>query len=444
MTTITAPPNPAESGHQMYSPPLLRQVGIDSVYLLLGFPLGVLGFVLMIAGLSASAGLLVVLIGLPVLVATVFIARGFAEVERARIAAVMRQPRIRVRYKKAPSTAGRVRRLLTPLADIQSWLDVLHGILRFPVAIAGFVIVVTWWSGAVGGLTYPLWDWTLPHSPGNEELPEALGFADTYQVRITFYLIIGGLFALSLPYLVRGTALVEAWLARALLNGVAALRDQVAGLTEERATAQSQTAAAVSAEATALRRLERDIHDGPQQRLVRLSVDLGRAKQQIGVDPTAARATVDEALTQAREALDELRTLSRGIAPPILTDRGLAAAAGALAARATVPVELDIPKLGRLDALAEQTAYFTIAEALTNVAKHSCATRCLISIERANERLIVTIFDDGAGGAHLSKGHGLAGLADRLHAAGGELWVNSPPDGPTRIRAELPCPTTVH
>jgi signal transduction histidine kinase len=173
-----------------------------------------------------------------------------------------------------------------------------------------------------GGLTYVFWDWALPHNPDNYELPELLGFADTPTNRISFYLIVGIVFTVTLPFVVRGCALVEAWLGRALLTGVAGLRDQVAGLTQDRATARAQTAAAVSAEATALRRLERDIHDGPQQRLVRLAVDLGRAKQQLDGDPDAARRTVDEAITQTREALDELRTLSRGIAPPILTDRG--------------------------------------------------------------------------------------------------------------------------
>ncbi len=112
-------------------------------------------------------------------------------------------------------------------------------------------------------------------------------------------------------------------------------------------------------------------------------MDLGRAKQQLEADPDAARHTVDEAITQTREALDELRTLSRGIAPPILTDRGLAAAVAALAARATVPVSLDVAELDRLPAVAEQTAYFTIAEALTNIAKHSGATHAVVSVQSA-------------------------------------------------------------
>src|SRR5205807_6415281 len=132
-------------------------------------------------------------------------------------------------------------------------------------------------------------------------------------------------------------------------------------------------------EATALRRLERDIHDGPQQRLVRLAMDLGRAEQQFASNPEAARATVAEALTQTRETLDELRALSRGIAPPILVDRGLRAALTALAARSTVPTELDVGPLNhRPEAAVETAAYFVIAEALTNVAKHSRAHRCVI------------------------------------------------------------------
>jgi signal transduction histidine kinase len=240
---------------------------------------------------------------------------------------------------------------------------------------------------------------------------------------------------------VRLCALLEAWLAHALLNGVAGLRDQVALLARDRDAAQAKTAAAVSAEATALRRLERDIHDGPQQRLVRIAVDLGRARQQLTSDPEAAARTVDEALAQTREALDELRTLSRGIAPPILTDRGLAAAVAALAARATVPVDVDVPAdLPRLTPVAEQTAYFTIAEALTNVAKHSGATRASVVVGLHDDRLVTTVTDDGRGGAHVAKGHGLAGLTDRLQAAGGELWISSPPGGPTSVRAEIPHP----
>ncbi len=421
---------------------MIRQLGHDTAYVLIGFPLGIVTFTLVITGLSLGGGLLITVVGLPVLVATLHVSRGFAHLERARIRPVLRRGPTPVSYRQAAPGAGWWRRMFVPLGDGQAWLDTLHGIVRFPISLFAFVVTVTWWSVAASGLTYWFWQQWLPPD-NNDELPALLGFGHGTSGRIVLYTVVGVFCALTLPIAVRSVALAEAWVANSMLTGVARLRAEISGLTVRAETAQSQRAAAMSAEATALHRLERDIHDGPQQRLVRLAVDLGRARQQLdGDDPAAARATVDEALAQARETLDELRTLSRGISPPILTDRGLPAAVAALAARATIPVELDIPAdLGRLHPLAEQTAYFAIAEALTNVAKHSRATRCVVEVRVVGERLEITVTDDGTGGAHLAKGHGLAGLADRVHSAGGELWVSSPDGGPTKIRAELPCPT---
>jgi signal transduction histidine kinase len=421
---------------------MLRQLGHDTAYVLVGFPLAIAAFTIVITGLSAGGGLLVTIIGLPVLVATLYAARGLAHLERARIRPVLRRGPVPVVYKRAAVGAGWWRRMFTQLGDGQAWLDALHAIVRFPISVTAFSIVVTWWSVGLGGITYWFWVQFLP-ADNNDDLPAWLGFGPGIGGRIAFYSVAGIFCMLTLPLVVRWTALAEAWIARVMLTGVASLRNEISGLTVREQAAQSQRVAAMSAESTALHRLERDIHDGPQQRLVRLAVDLGRARQQLdNADQNAARATVDEALAQARETLDELRTLSRGIAPPILTDRGLAAAVAALAARATIPVELDIPAgLGRLHALAEQTAYFAIAEALTNVAKHSRATACVVTVAPVGARLEVTVTDNGLGGAHLAKGHGLAGLADRVHAAGGDLWVSSPEGGPTKIRAELPCPT---
>jgi signal transduction histidine kinase len=420
---------------------LLRQLGVDTAYSLVGFPLAVVSFVLVVTGFALGVGLLITVIGFPVLVGTVYIARGFAHVERARIPAVLRQPRVTPIYKSPGEGAGFWRRMFTPLGDVQSWLDVLHAVVRLPLAIASFTVTVTWWAIVLGGLTRPLWDWAIPQD-NNDELPELLGFGDDTRARLIFYAVVGIFALLTLPFVVRAFALLEAGLARAMLTGVAELRAQVVDLSRGQATAQGRTAAAVAAESIALRRLERDIHDGPQQRLVRLAVDLGRAQQQLDSDPAAARETVAEALSQTREALGELRTLSRGIAPPILVDRGLTAAVSALAARCTVPVELDLPDMPRLDAAAEQAAYFVVAEALTNVAKHSHAAVCRVSMRHADGspgRLDVWVADDGVGGAHVAKGHGLAGLTDRVHAAGGELQVNSPPGGPTELHAGLPC-----
>jgi signal transduction histidine kinase len=420
---------------------MLRQLGHDTAYVLIGFPIAVTAFTLIVTGISLGAGLLITVIGIPVLVATLYVARGFAHLERVRIRPVLHKRPTPIVYKRPQPGAGWWARMFTPLSDGQSWLDSLHAIFRLVISTATFSIAVSWWASALGGVTYWFWQRFLPPN-NNDDLPYWLGFGHTDNGRIAFYSVVGIFTTLTLPLVLRSVAYAQAWLAHIMLNGVAGLRHEISGLTVQAATAQSQRVAAMSAEATALHRLERDIHDGPQQRLVRLAVDLGRARQQLDRDPDAARATVDEALAQARETLDELRTLSRGIAPPILTDRGLPAAVAALAARATIPVELDIPNdLGRLHPLAEQTAYFTIAEALTNVAKHARATRGVIAVRVLGSQLAITITDDGVGGAHLAKGHGLAGLADRIHSAGGELWVSSPEGGPTKIRAELPCPT---
>ena len=246
--------------------------------------------------------------------------------------------------------------------------------------------------------------------------------------------------AATLPLVTRLCVAAQAGLGQVLLWDASALLRRIKGLEQERDTARAQTVAAVTAEAAALRRLERDLHDGPQQRLVRLAMELGRAQHHFDTKPEKVREALADALVQAQEALEELRALSRGIAPPILADRGLRAAVTALAAHCTVPVEIEAGPLDRrLDAAVETAAYFVVAEALTNVAKHSGARRCAIGLRHGGGTLRVWVTDDGAGGAALDKGHGLRGLDDRLHAIGGRLRVTSPDGGPTTITADLPC-----
>jgi signal transduction histidine kinase len=378
--------------------------------------------------------MIVIWVGVPLLAVTLLAARGFATVERAMIPAVLGRAVPVPAYRRAEG--GTVRRLLTPFRDPQCWLDALHGLLSLATGIATFVVTVTFWSVALGGLTYFAWDWTLPDpstDPNNQDLLEVMGLHSTAGTRILFYTAIGLVFALILPFALRGVALLSAQMGRVLLTSRAATQAEMERLSEGRD-------AAVAAEAVALRRLERDIHDGPQQRLVRLQMDLSRAQRQLERDPDAAAATLGEAAGLARETLEELRALSRGIAPPVLADRGLAAALAAIAARSPVPVELavDLPD-GRLAPVTENTAYFVVSEALANIAKHSGATTCRVEVTRVADRLRVTVEDDGAGGAVLAPGHGLAGLADRLFAVDGVLTVDSPRGGPTRLTAELPC-----
>jgi signal transduction histidine kinase len=413
----------------------VRQLGVDTGYVLLGFPLAVASFSIAVTGLSAGVGMLIVLIGLPVLVATVLVARVFADIERLRYPAVLHRPRTRPAYRKAGPGATVWQRLVNPLADGQSWLDVVHALVRFPISIATFCVVISWWATAIAGTSTIAWDWAVPRGPDNTSLAQLIGLGDSTFARVGFQTVVGLACLLTLPLVVRGCALLEAGFARILLTGVAEMRQTITVLTE-------QKSAAASAEAHALRRLERDIHDGPQQRLIRLAMDLGRARQRS--EPGPVRDTLDEAITQTQETLDELRALSRGIAPPVLTDRGLPSALAALAIRCTVPVELVAdPALGtpagRLDPAVETTAYFAVAEALTNVAKHSGATNCWVTVAKGPTRVGVEVVDDGDGGAHVAKGHGLSGLADRVRAGGGTLSVQSPDGGPTTIRVELPC-----
>jgi signal transduction histidine kinase len=412
---------------------ILRQSVMDTAYLVVGFPLGLIAFILTMTLFWLGVGTLVIVAGFPILMTAIFAARLFADIERLRLPSVLHAPARRPRYRSAPAGSGFWRRLFTPLADGQSWLDLTHAFFHWILATIGFCFAVAWWAGGLGGVTSVLWDWSIPRGPGDHDLNTLIGLGSGAGWRIGLSTFIGVVFLVTLPMVLRLWALTNAQFSRVLLNGLAEIQNRVTELSEQRDSA-------MSAEASALRRLERDIHDGPQQRLVRLAMDLGRARHQLDHNPTEVRATLDEALSQARETLDELRALSRGIAPPILTDRGLAAALNALAARGLIPIGLTVdPQLGRLPALTENTAYFVVAEALTNVAKHSRAGFCAVRVARAADRLLISVADDGVGGASVAKGHGLAGLTDRIRAAGGTLTVVSPAGGPTEIRAELPC-----
>ncbi|WP_049567265.1 sensor histidine kinase [Nonomuraea sp. SBT364] len=411
---------------------LMRRVLLDTRYTLVGFPTTVIGFAVALAGLAAGVGSAVVWIGVPVLAGTLMAARGFADAERGWLSDVLKRPPVRPRYKPAPAGAGRFRRIVNPLTSGQSWLDLLHAIVNFPPALLAFVLTLVFWALPITGLTYPIYGLITSRIENNVELPELLGLGEGYLVNSIFYVALGLLFLLIMPFTVRGAALLRAGLGRALLTGVAELQERIDDLAQGRA-------AAVSAEANALRKLERDIHDGPQQRLVSLAMELSRAQRQLAKDPEAAQATLTSAISATRETLDELRALSRGIAPPILSDRGLAPLLAALAGRSIVPVELDVSATDRYEAAVENAVYFVVAETLTNVAKHSKATVCTVRLTHTGSSLLLTIVDDGVGGAHVAKGHGLAGLADRLRAVDGEFEVRSPDGGPTVIAAEVPC-----
>jgi signal transduction histidine kinase len=186
------------------------------------------------------------------------------------------------------------------------------------------------------------------------------------------------------------------------------------------------------------RRLERNLHDGAQQRLVSLALQLRMVEGSFEANPARARQDLAEAREQLKHALEELRELARGIHPAILTDGGLAPALSALAHRAPLPVEIDEMPDERLPEPVEAAAYYFIAEAITNVAKHAHASHVSVSVLRDNGRVLVRVADDGVGGANPGAGSGLHGLADRVEALHGHLRVESPPGGGTRLEARIP------
>jgi signal transduction histidine kinase len=188
------------------------------------------------------------------------------------------------------------------------------------------------------------------------------------------------------------------------------------------------------------RRLERDLHDGAQQRLVSLRLLLRLAREKLGPDAGEAGLLLDRSRQELDEALKELRELARGIHPTVLADRGLGAAVEALAHRAPLPVEVGEPPAQKLPEQVELAAYFVVSEALTNVAKHASATQASVTMTKSNGRLAIEISDNGVGGADTDLGTGLRGLIDRLAAIEGQLEVDSKPGRGTTVRASIPCP----
>ena len=407
-----------------------RQVLLDAGYNVSAFAVAVPAFVIAVTGVALGVGLTVVVVGLPILALTVHASRGFAHLERLRLRSMLGRTAPRPSYAEAGPEAGAVRRVLTPLRDPGSWLDVIWSLVGFVTGTVAFAVTIGWIAGALGGLTYWFWQRFIPYGPDNVTLAELIGLGRGREPESWLNFGIGIVALLTLPLVVRLMALMHSSVGTALLCSRAELQREVR-------RAQGGRDAARIAEADSLRRLERDIHDGPQQRLVRLQMDLGRAGKQIDQDPAQARATIDGALQQARDAVDELRSLSRGIAPPVLVDRGLGAALHEAFARSPFPVHARVELDGPLPPHLETTVYFVVSEALTNVAKHSGASRVDVAVQQVGRRVRVEITDDGVGGAQVGKGHGLAGLEQRVRAADGTLAISSPPGGPTSLQAEV-------
>lgn len=410
---------------------LFRRLLLDSGYALSSFLLVVPAFSLVIAGLAAGAGTLVVAgVGLAILVATSYVARGFATVERIRLRSMLGMAAPQPSYLRPVAGDGRIRAVLTPLRDVQTWLDVLWCVLALATGLFAFALTVGWWALTLGGLTYWFWQRFITFDAESKGLAEILGFGEGRTPESLLNLAIGVVALITLPLVVRLAAGLHASVARVMLCSRVELLGRVDRVEASRESAHR-------AEAHSLRRLERDIHDGPQQRLIRLGMDLGRAKLQLADDPATAAVTIDSAVAQTREAVEELRALSRGIAPPLLVDRGLAAALRDMASGQQIPVEVTVSAPDDLALPVQTAAYFVVAEALTNIAKHSHAVRAQVGVHATGDRLVIAVDDDGRGGAQVTAGRGLDGLRQRLDGVDGSLSVASPDGGPTRLRAEV-------
>jgi signal transduction histidine kinase len=322
----------------------------------------------------------------------------------------------------APSrtAGGWAARLLRPWRSAGTWRQLGYHLLAVVVGGAGGALVAACWlalplSLGFAGVLWSLAGW----GPG----------AALSAIPLAAALL------LAAPWVALGVTRADEVLARALLGPGRA--EELALRVESLARSRAEIVAATDAER---RRIERDLHDGAQQRLVSLAMHLGMARATLTDASEPARQAIAEAHDEALQALAELREFVRGLHPAVLNDRGLDAALSGIAARAPMPVRLRVEVAARCSPSVEAVAYFVVSEALTNVAKHAHATSCEVTVERGGDVLRIVVSDDGVGGASEGGGgSGLRGLAQRAAAVDGTLEVDSPVGGPTRITVELPC-----
>jgi signal transduction histidine kinase len=312
-----------------------------------------------------------------------------------------------------------------------TWRRLCYHLFAAPLlAVAAAVAVCAWLAGLFYGLGY-CYAWAL----GQNSLLYRATYASTaHHHPFGIFLTLAGIASLfAAPWLTAGAAAADARLARALLGPSRAdeLEHRVQQLTQTRA-------GVVDAADAERRRLERDLHDGTQQRLVSLAINLGMARAQAGT-PDEARQAIAEAHEEAKAALAELRDLIRGLHPAVLEDRGLDAALSGVAARMPIPVRLTVDLPRRPAPVIEAVAYFLVSEGLANIAKHSQASEAAVFVQRAGDRLHVIVTDDGVGGADPARGTGLAGLARRAASVDGTFEIDSPHGGPTLLTVDLPC-----
>lgn len=407
----------------------------ESCYAFTAGTLGFGTFLMLPIGFSVGAGLLVTLIGFPILILTMYLWRGATWLAGWHNWLYTLKKPTQPKYRSTPREAGLWQRLKTDVTDPQTWVS-------FGAILAHVVTSFAAWCGAMiiwCMLLVPI-GVGLGHRSGRWHMDDAaITFADrAYYVDdpqyMTFAVIFTGIMFLIGPWLIRALAHLHFVTFDVCVNAWGRTRHEVANVKQSRAKARAS-------QSEALRRLERNIHDGPQQQLVRVGMDLHRAHKNVTTDPNKTSQILADTIVRVDQTLLELRDISRGIAPPVLADRGLEAAINELATRSDIPVDVTFNVSKQLPYYTEETAYFVISEGLVNTNKHSAARQIHVTAtdQQTSDTIIVTVHDNGTGGASVSKGHGLAGLIQRVEAADGTLEVTSPAGGPTTLKAVIPC-----
>jgi signal transduction histidine kinase len=383
-------------------------------------------FAFLVTAISFGFGTAITLIGIPVLIGTVFAWRWLAQLERRLIGALV-GIEIPSPYRPDPPGARWWRRFTARLADPATWKDLAFLLLQLPLGILSFTVTVAVLALGLGTLAEPLYYWVATDA-------DWLGWIQVDSLAAAIALVpLGALILLvGIPGL-GALGRLYGWLAAQLLGSNA--DPQLTAQVSELEGARSRIIAAADAER---RRIERDLHDGAQQRLVALALNLRMAEQRAEAGDPSAVELVRQAGEEANLALKELRDLARGIHPAILTNRGLPAALEDLASRATLPVDVVAAPDERLPGAVEAAAYFVVSECLANIGKHANAETATVAVSVRDGRVTVEVSDDGVGGAALDGGSGIQGLADRVGALSGSLAVDSPPGAGTTVTAVLP------
>lgn len=393
--------------------------------------LGVVGpvvFTILGVLLGVGIGLVPVIgIGLLLLLGFVYGLFALAFLEYARVDGLydLSLPAVRPRTSGRPGFGGFLRTIWAQFTDPLMW----RGVASAAVAtVLGFIVLAAA-SILVSGIA-------VAFSPRYADGTDAVRLERTpFDIPVSLGVPLGLLAVLLSAAAIVGVALLHGVIARAIL-----VPSREGALAEQARTSSAQRAGAVRAADLERTRIERDLHDGVQPRLVSVGMTLGLAQQKIDSDPDAAKTLLAEAHTSTKAAITELRQLARGIHTSVLDDRGLDAALSALAARSHVPVALDVRIDERCSKTAETAAYFVIAEALTNAAKHSRASECRVVVrQREGGILWARVEDNGIGGARIVPGGGLDGIANRVLGAGGEFRLDSPVGGPTALEVSIPC-----